>query len=277
MYRLSGGGNDFLALAEPEALPRRADIRAWCCRGVSLGADGLFTLERSAADRVLMTYWNGDGSDADLCLNGTRCAARLAHHLGWSTGEVVVETGAGPFRTAIVDDQLVAIELPAPAEAPVVRIPSWLDETYPGRFVVTGVPHFLRTVAGDLGAAPVALEGPILRRHPDFGIAGTNVDWVRTVSPHQLEIRTFERGVEGETLACGSGVMAATLAGIAAGELVFPVEVLTAGGFRFRLDGSVGSSGLPAAWSLTGDARLVALVTPEPGALAVPSPARWTP
>lgn len=277
MYRLSGGGNDFLALPEPAAPPSRAQIRAWCSRGVSLGADGLFTLERTGPGRVRMIYWNGDGSDADLCLNGTRCAARLAAHLGWSTGEVVVDTGAGPFRTRIVDETAVEIELPTPGDAPVVRTPLWNGEAFPGRFVIAGVPHFLRTVHGELGAAPVETEGPVLRRHPDFGAAGTNVDWVRSVSPHQIEIRTFERGVEGETLACGSGVMAATLAGVARGELVFPIEVLTAGGFRFRLDGTLGPDGLPATWSLTGDARLVAVVAPEPGALAVPKPARWTP
>ena len=76
-YRLSGGGNDFLALTEPPEMPGSGRIQAWCRRGLSLGADGLFVLERQG-DRVRMDYWNADGLPADLCLNGTRCAARLA-------------------------------------------------------------------------------------------------------------------------------------------------------------------------------------------------------
>ena len=277
MFRLSGGGNDFLALAEPASPPARDDIRAWCARGVSLGADGLFTLARHGLGRVVMTYWNGDGSDADLCLNGTRCAARLAFQLGWAAGEVVVETGAGPFRAWPVDNTTIEIELPPPSFGPVERSPVVEGTARAGLFVQAGVPHFLRGVEGCLGAAPVASEGPALRRHPEFGPNGTNVDWVRAISPHELEIRTFERGVEGETLACGSGVMAATIAGLATGTLAFPVEVLTAGGFRFRLDGKAGPNGLPVSWRLAGDARLLAELTPEPGASRVPTPARWTP
>ncbi len=81
-FRLSGGGNDFLALVEPIDDPQPDQIRAWCRRGLSLGADGLFVLDRSP-DGARMRYFNADGSAASLCLNGTRCAVRLARHLGW--------------------------------------------------------------------------------------------------------------------------------------------------------------------------------------------------
>lgn len=277
MFRLSGGGNDFLALVEPAAPPELDEIRAWCARGVSLGADGVFTLDRMTAGRVRMKYWNADGSAADLCLNGTRCAARLAFHLGWAAGEVVVETDAGPFRARPAGESAMQVELLPATSGPVPCLPLVDGVVLPGVFLVAGVPHFLRTVDGDLGRAPVATEGPPLRRHPDFGPPGVNVDWVRTLSPHEIEIRTFERGVEGETLACGSGVMAATIAGLATGALRFPVSVLTRGGFRFHLDGSLGPGNLPASWRLTGDARLVAEITVFPGARGAPDPARWTP
>ena len=84
-YKVSGSGNDFIALIAPPAAPTPDEIRAWCRRGVSLGADGLFTLRRDGADAV-MDYWNADGTAAGLCLNGTRCAARLAFELGWAGG-----------------------------------------------------------------------------------------------------------------------------------------------------------------------------------------------
>ena len=89
-FKLSGCGNDFIALVEPEAPPQASAIRAWCRRGLSLGADGVFTLRRTRPETVEMRYWNSDGGAAALCLNGTRCAAQLAFHLGWVRDRVTV-------------------------------------------------------------------------------------------------------------------------------------------------------------------------------------------
>ena len=100
-YKVSGSGNDFLALAEPLQVPSPETIRSWCRRGVSLGADGLFILRRAGAGAAVMAtmdYFNADGLPADLCLNGTRCAAQLAFHLGWAGGTLQMRTGAGTFR-----------------------------------------------------------------------------------------------------------------------------------------------------------------------------------
>ena len=92
-YKVSGSGNDFLALIEPQADPSAEQIAAWCRRGISLGADGLFVLRR-LEHGAAMAYWNSDGQPARLCINGTRCAARLAYDLGWAAGETTIETGA---------------------------------------------------------------------------------------------------------------------------------------------------------------------------------------
>src|SRR3954454_12501271 len=116
-YKLSGSGNDFLALAEPAETPDPETIRAWCRRGVSLGGDGLFLLRREAAG-VVMDYFNADGYPADLCLNGTRCAAQLAFHLGWAEGTVRLRTGAGEVAARRLDGSRVAVDLPVPAEPP---------------------------------------------------------------------------------------------------------------------------------------------------------------
>lgn len=269
-FRLSGAGNDFLALVEPAAAPAAAEIRAWCSRGLSAGADGLFVLRRTARGAD-MEYFNADGRPAELCLNGTRCAARLAIELGWAERQLVIGTGAGPVtarRTAAAE---IALELPAP-EPPDRQLELELDgRSLAGWWLTAGVPHFVLPWSGSLASAPVAELGPRLRRHPTFGDAGANVDFVRFAAADRLEIRTFERGVEAETLACGSGVLAAAAVGLAQGSLGVPLVALTAGGFRLTVDRP--SAGI---LSLAGDARLVARgeLTGEAGAL--PPPPAWS-
>jgi diaminopimelate epimerase len=272
---VSGGGNDFLALVEPERDPSAEEIVSWCARGLSLGADGLFTLRRSGA-RAQMAYWNSDGLPAALCVNGTRCAARLALELGWADDAIVVETGAGAFRAARAGATAIALELPAPAALPRLRSIALVQRTIEGWSVAVGVPHLVVFWPEPLGECPVATLGAELRRHPDFGAAGTNVDFVRFPDLHRLEIRSFERGVEAETLACGTGVLAAVAVGLQSSVVKLPVVALTRGGFELTVDGAtVGSA--PSRWSLAGDARLLAKVelTAE-ASLSAPAPPDWS-
>lgn len=276
-YRLSGAGNDFLALAEPRRTPSTAEIRAWCRRGLSLGADGLFVLSRQGAG-VRMVHYNADGGRAELCVNGSRCAARLAFELGWGDGrEVELRTDAGILRArcrrvAGRDDRRIEIELP-----PIVGAAEWTTLDAGGARsckIEVGVPHLVLVWQESLARAPVAELGARLRADPELGPAGANVDFVRFLSPRRLEIRTFERGVEAETLACGSGVVAAAAVGVAAGWLEMPATVLTAGGFELEVDGEV-DGGLRRI-SLTGDARLLARGEILPGAGALPPPPAWS-
>lgn len=275
--RLSGAGNDFLALVEPARVPPAEAIAAWCRRGVSLGADGLFVLRRTggtadgAVPSVAMDHFNADGGPAELCVNGTRCAARLAFHLGWAEDEVEVTTGAGPVRARAAGADRVALELAAPGEPEELRVElakaDGGDDVQGWRLVV-GVPHFV-IVRPDVERAPLARLGPPLRRHPAFAPAGTNVDIVRFPARDRLEIRTFERGVEAETLACGTGVLAAAAVGRALGALDLPATALTTGGYEMTVDGAGGR------WTLAGDARIVAAGEIMPGARAGPTPPAW--
>lgn len=279
--RVSGAGNDFLALAEPAADPAAERIRAWCRRGVSLGADGLFVLRRRPAEgtggraAVDMAYFNADGGAADLCLNGTRCAAQVAFHLGWAAGEVEVATGAGPVVARRVDATAVAVELPRPEEGEEVELAVG-GRTVRGRFLVVGVPHLVVEWPAGLAAAPLAELGPPLRRHPRFP-HGANVSFVHLPAADRLEVRTWERGVEAETLACGTGVLAAVAVGVAQGRLTLPVTVLTAGGFEMTVAASPDSADADSAdrWALAGDARVLAEGRLLPAAAALPEPPRW--
>ena len=253
---VSGAGNDFIALVEHPA-PAAETIRAWCRRGVSVGADGLFTLHRIARERYALDYANSDGARAALCLNAARCAARLAFEQEPDARNLTIETGAGDLIAEPVDDTRTAVRVPPPAAGRRMELHA-NGQDVPGWRIEAGVPHFVLWWQGDLDEAPVASLGPLLRAHSDLGPDGANVHFVDLDPPGRFRIRSFERGVEAETLACGTGVVAAAACGIAEGRLSLPVVAATRSGFELRLEAATdGPDGL-GRWRLSGDARIVA-------------------
>jgi diaminopimelate epimerase len=275
-YKLSGSGNDFLALAEPWETPSAERIRAWCRRGVSIGADGLFVLRR-AAGGATMDYFNADGLPADLCLNGTRCAAQLAFHLGWAEntrGTIRLRTGAGDVAARRLDDGRTAVELPAPPEPPQALTVDLDGTAHSGWRILVGVPHFVLVLPGGpegLETAPVRELGALIRHHPVFGDPGTNVNFVRFPAPDRMEIRTYERGVEDETLSCGTGCLAGAAVGLHLGIARLPLTVETQGGFALAVEGDPEAG----SWFLSGDARVVAEGEILPGAAVRSGPPSW--
>jgi diaminopimelate epimerase len=272
-YKLSGGGNDFLALVEPEVEPSPKSIRAWCARGVSVGADGLFTLARRESG-ARMIHYNADGGRAELCLNGTRCAARLAFHLGWAADELVIETDSGEIDAGDAGSQVVKLELEPPRAAPLAMTLDVEGRATDGWRLRVGGPHFVIAWEEGLARAPLESLGPPLRSHPDLGAEGANVHFVDFAEPGRFGIRSWERGVEAETLACGSGVLASAAVGLATGRVELPVTALTRGGFELEVDGAL-EDGRLTLWSLAGDARLIAQGSFFPGSEALPTPPRW--
>ncbi|MEM7350146.1 MAG: diaminopimelate epimerase [Acidobacteriota bacterium] len=272
-YKLSGAGNDFIAFAEPTRPPRSEEIRAWCRRGLSLGADGVFSITRQSddSDAVRMHYWNADGERSDLCLNGCRCAARLAFQLTWAETELRLTTDVGPLQARCVATDRIALELPDIVETPIARVLEHDGHAYDGWHLTVGVPHFVLPWPEPLGDAPVATLGAALRRHPDLGSAGANINFVRIPARDRCELRTFERGVEAETLACGTGIVAAVAAGVVAEQLATPVTLLTAGGFEIEARGGGNES-----WVLEGDARIVATGELQAGAVGLPDGPAWS-
>ncbi len=268
-YKLSGAGNDFLALVEPPVPPSACQIRAWCRRRLSLGADGLFTLARHT-DAVRMVHYNADGERSDLCLNGSRCAVQLACHLGWSEdGALTLRTDAGDLAALRLDPQHVQLALPPFVGSVQQRTLTVGDDIYDGFSVQVGVPHlvvFWKQPLADLDLAAVA---PPLRSHPSLGPAGANVNFVHLTSRQSFEIRTYERGVEGETLACGTGCVATVAVALGGGRLDLPCRAATLGGFPLIVDGRSVDGKLQDV-TLAGDARLVARGELLDGAMAEP-------
>ncbi|HEX9780387.1 MAG TPA: diaminopimelate epimerase [bacterium] len=219
--KMVGTGNDFVVLEAPRASRRRgrapsprwrALARRMCDRHRGIGADGLLVIGPSRRATARMSIFNADGSEAEMCGNGARCVARLVHRRLSRRGEpVTLETRGGLLEAAVEGDR-VRMRMPEPRGLRLGLRLRALGRTFRADFVNTGVPHLVIEVPA-LERADVAQLGRALRRHPAFSPAGTNVNFIEPASPRSthFRIRTYERGVEAETLACGTGVTAAAV------------------------------------------------------------------
>lgn len=264
--KMAGGGNDFLLFEADGRRLTEADSRRislLCRRGLSVGADGALFLSGGDDGRVHLDYYNADGGLASFCANGTRCAARYAvtrRLVG--DAELILETGWGQIA-ARVDDETVTLSLRdvlAPSEPISLGLEDpqrYSTEGLPptGIPIHVGVPHLVVFVRGDLAALPIERVGPPLRRHPLLP-EGANVNFVRVAAPDRLEVRTWERGVEAETLSCGSGVVASALVASQRGHVELPVACGTKGGVVLTVNGRL-EKDVFTGITLTGDAREV--------------------
>ena len=254
-YLLSGAGNDFIALAEPDTDPSPENVQQWCRRGSGVGADGVLVIRR-LTDGVDLVYRNADGNEADLCINGARCAARLADHIGWSQGATRLRTRVGWLHAAAKAPGRYEIEAPLPAQHPQQLTLESAGVPYKGWRVTVGVPHFV-VLDDQLPQSDFARIAEGLRHHQDLAPTGANVHFAAG-GDGRFEMRSFERGVEAETLACGTGALGVAAATLAAGTGSLPLRLLTRGGFELEIEGTSASDGSIESWRLTGDARLLA-------------------
>ncbi len=230
--KMSGSGNDFILIDHRDHFleeDRLKDfIRKVCQRRISVGADGLILIERSQKADFKWRFYNADGSEAEMCGNGGRCVARFAHLKGIAGPSLSFETLAGTI-SAQVNGQRVKLQLTKPHGLKLdQKIPVEGEERIVS-VINTGVPHAVLFVE-DLEGTDVVRMGRAIRRHANFTPAGTNANFVRLEGPSRLSIRTYERGVEDETLACGTGVVAAALVAAFKGFVKSPVSVRTRGG-----------------------------------------------
>jgi diaminopimelate epimerase len=255
-WKMSGAGNDFIVLGREEAAGAPRPFEEWvrrvCRRGVSVGADGVLVVEPAGEpDRIRVRFLNPDGGEA-FCGNGSRCAARFAVLRGMAAPVHRLETRAGEIAAEVRGGE-VHLTLPPPIDEGILVVEVG-GEALQGRRVRAGVPHFVLTVP-EVESSPLQTWGPALRRHPAFGSEGTNVDLLARRQDGDWSVRTWERGVEGETLACGSGAVAAAL--VARGSSRDDaVRLIPRSGILLQVVLS-GPAESPSAAVLVGDARVV--------------------
>src|SRR5215208_3707408 len=257
---MSGSGNDFVVLDGRSNEPGRwpADrIRAICDRRSGVGADGFVILTPEAPGSVRMVYWNADGSHGALCGNAALCCSRLAVALELvEPGEFCLLTDSGVVRVSSPSQGEVA-----QVNLPDVELPREHRHVTAGRrerwacLGSVGVPHLVLRV-DDVNSVEVADRGRVLRSHASLGSAGANANFVSPSAAETWLIRTYERGVEGETLACGTGTVAAALALVTKGEAKLPLRFRSRGGPELTVQAEVNGGRATNVW-LEGQGRLV--------------------
>jgi diaminopimelate epimerase len=229
--KMNGAGNDFVLLDNRAGELQLASeqIARICDRHRGVGADGILVLETAAngAD-FRMRYYNADGGEAEMCGNGARCFARFAGRAAGAKAELSFETPAGIIR-AKVDGELVCLQMSEPKDLRLHVEVAADGETARGSFINTGVPHVVIPVP-KIENVDVVKNGRAIRRHEMFSPKGANVNFVEKRGRRRVAIRTYERGVEGETLACGTGVVASALIFATSENVDGPIGVLVRGG-----------------------------------------------
>lgn len=232
--KMSGAGNDFVVLDNRQGqVP--GDLNKFAAkvadRHFGIGADGVLLVEKSEqGNDFKMRYFNADGSDADMCANGARCIALFARRIEAAADAMKFENPAGTFSAKVLPDDQVSLAMVDPHGMQLNQRVEVDGKVIEGHSLNTGVPHFVVPVA-DIEAAPVFELGRKLRHHNFFGPKGTNVNFVKVTGPFAMDVRTYERGVEDETLACGTGSVASAILMVRAGAMKAPpVGVKTRGG-----------------------------------------------
>lgn len=240
--KLHGNGNDFIVIDEYEKVIIPDDMKAqfaaiYCDRHFGIGADGVIYLMKSAGSDCRMRLLQPDESEAEMCGNGIRCLAKFASDARYVKDSCTVETLAGPVSLTMEDtpDGFSATVTMTPPQFDRNNIPATGTGEYKERIgdfdvyaVNTGVPHAVIMVDA-VDAIDVAAAAPAIRRHPTFPM-GANVNFVEKNGENSIRIRTFERGVEEETLSCGTGATASAAVAHKLGLVGETVDIETRGG-----------------------------------------------
>ena len=258
-YKVTGAGNDFIVIdnrkkkIHDKNLPEF--VRKVCERRISVGADGVLLIEESKKADFMMRIVNPDGSEVEMCGNGARCVAKVAYETGIASSQMSFKTKAGIIEAWIVTDG-VRLKMSDPVDL-VLDYELLVD----GRLlsvssINTGVPHVVLFFP-DLEKVDVISIGRALRYHERYSPAGTNVNFVKLYKDGYIDVRTYERGVEDETLACGTGITASAIVTGILKNLKPPVEVYARSGDQLFVDFKlIGKSSVRDVF-LTGPARIV--------------------
>jgi len=236
-YKMSGSGNDFIIIDNRDLSLSVGDLPAFarrvCERKISVGADGLLLIEPSKTADFKWQFFNSDGSMAEMCGNASRCVARYAFLKGIAPKKMSFETIAG-IISAEVNNDVVKVKLTDPSPIQSIGKLIFDDCQFVLDSVDTGVPHAV-TFVDNPETCNVFEWGRKIRRHEFFQPRGTNANFATIIDRHKMRVRTYERGVEDETLACGTGVVASVLAAAARGLVETPVDVIVQSGETLRI------------------------------------------
>jgi diaminopimelate epimerase len=231
-WKMNGSGNDFILIDNMDGKVAADDMgrvgERICRRRESVGADGIIYVVKSDRYDFAWRYFNADGGEVEMCGNGGRCVARFAHLKGIAGSKMTFETLAGPVSAEVkgrVVKELMPDSTGLKLDVGLAHEPGWLSVDY----VNTGVPHVVVQV-DDLDDYPVFEKGRAIRYHEMFSPNGTNANFAKKIDSESIAVRTYERGVEDETLACGTGAIASALVAAARGTVKSPVRVGTRGG-----------------------------------------------
>ncbi len=235
--KMNGAGNDFVLLDNRanDLCLTSAQIVRLCDRHRGVGADGVLLLEpaTNGAD-FRMRYYNADGGEAEMCGNGARCFARFADRMAGPLQQLTFETPAGMIGARLTGGQ-VTLQMSQPNDLRLGLEVAVGGEKFNASYVDSGVPHVVVPVAR-IDDIDVRSLGAALRHHSMFAPRGANANFSEERGSHTIAIRTYERGVEDETLACGTGVVASAILFAANANLAGPIEVLVRGGDSLQVD-----------------------------------------
>ncbi len=237
--KMHGAGNDFVLIDD-----RNGDVpwedyflmAALASRRTGIGCEGIILVQNSDQADFKMRFLNPDGTEVELCGNGARCTAAFANAIGAAGRDLTMETMCCGLVGAKVSDNGVCVWMPEP------KLREYgLELTVDGSvircdFINTGVPHLVVQVP-NLSAVDVENLGGALRLHPAFEPHGTNVDFVNFRPPNRMAMRTYERGVEAESGACGTGAVACAVVAVETAGFTLPIKVKTPSGFDLEIGG----------------------------------------
>ncbi len=234
--KMNGAGNDFILIDNRmgDVQLDRSQIARLCDRHRGIGADGILLLEKpgNRAD-FRMRYFNADGGEAEMCGNGARCFARFANKVAAAKEKISFETQAGVISAELKGD-LVTLGMTEPTDLRLHLELGIAGENKTVHFVNSGVPHVVIPVP-NIDDVDVRREGAAVRYHKIFSPSGTNVNFIDKRGAKKIAIRTYERGVEDETLACGTGIVASALIFGATEGCHGPMTVLARGGDELQV------------------------------------------
>ena len=236
-YKMVASGNDFVVVDNRRGIVKDAVAftRKVCRPHQGAGADGLLLFESSKKANFKMRIINLDGSEAAACGNGFRCIALYAHDILKYSSRMNFESGSGLIEAEVGLKSNVRVQLVKPRVFEMDGVIEVRKHRLHYAFLDTGVPHVVLFVEG-LAKVEVFETGKAIRNHPHFQPFGTNVNFVEVKNKKEIAVRTYERGVENETLACGTGSTASAVVSVLKGYVDLPVTVLTQSGEKLRID-----------------------------------------